>query len=64
MAPKVRESSLRKRKEKASSTILHELHRFYTKIHEKHYYKIVTKKKMIPEVKFDLKADEYPEIQE
>ncbi|KAL4330300.1 hypothetical protein AHAS_Ahas13G0386300 [Arachis hypogaea] len=64
MAPKVGESSSRKRKEKASSTISHEINRFYTKVHEEHYHKIVSKKKVISEVKFDLKLDEYPEIQE
>ncbi|KAL4344115.1 hypothetical protein AHAS_Ahas11G0146100 [Arachis hypogaea] len=64
MAPKVGESSSRKRKEKGPSTIPHELYRFYTKLDEEYYYNIVSKKKVIPEVKFESKADEYPKIQE
>ncbi|KAL4276948.1 hypothetical protein AHAS_Ahas20G0258200 [Arachis hypogaea] len=64
MAPKVGELSSRKRKEKTPSTIPHEVHQFYTKVYEEHYYKIISKKKVIPEVKFVLKANEYPEIQE
>ncbi|KAL4366069.1 hypothetical protein AHAS_Ahas07G0169200 [Arachis hypogaea] len=58
MTPKVGESSSRKRKEKAPFIISHDVNRFYTKIHEEHYYKNLSKKKVIPEVRFDLKPDE------
>ena len=63
MAPKAGETS-RKRKEKAitSTSESWEMERFISKVHQDHYYKVVTKKKVIPEVPFMLKKSEYPEI--
>ncbi|KAL4300819.1 hypothetical protein AHAS_Ahas17G0239000 [Arachis hypogaea] len=64
MAPKAGESSSREKIERAPSTVAYKLHRFYSKLHREHYYTVISKKKVISEVKFELKADEYPEIQE
>ncbi|XP_016178542.1 uncharacterized protein LOC107620994 [Arachis ipaensis] len=62
MAPKVRESTSRKRK--APSTVAYELYRFYSTLYEEHYYNVVSKKTVILEAKFKLKADKYMEIQD
>ncbi|KAL4321887.1 hypothetical protein AHAS_Ahas14G0155400 [Arachis hypogaea] len=63
MAPKVGESS-RKRKGKAISSTFEpwEMERFITKVHQDHFYEVVAKKRVIPEVPFRLKKNEYPEI--
>ena len=63
MAPKTGKTS-RKRKEKAiaSTSESWEMERFISKVHQDHFYKIVVKKKVIPEVPFMLKRNEYPEI--
>ncbi|XP_057759192.1 uncharacterized protein LOC130979685 [Arachis stenosperma] len=61
-APKTGESSSRKRKEKAPASSPYYFIRFFSKTHEDHFHEIVSKKKVIPEVCFDLKPNEYPEI--
>ena len=63
MAPKARETS-RKRKGKAiaSTSEPWEMERFISKVHQDHFYEVVAKKKVIPEVPFMLKKNEYPEI--
>ena len=63
MAPKARETS-RKRKGKAiaSTSESWEMERFISKVHQDHFYEVVAKKKVIPEVPFKLKKNEYPEI--
>ena len=38
------------------------MERFITKVHQDHFYKVVAEKKVIPEVLFRLKKNEYPEI--
>ncbi|QHN93871.1 transportin [Arachis hypogaea] len=38
------------------------MERFITKAHQDHFYEVVAKKKVIPEVLFKLKKNEYPEI--
>ncbi|QHO24029.1 uncharacterized protein DS421_12g368760 [Arachis hypogaea] len=65
MAPKARETS-RKRKGKAiaSTSESWEMERFISKVHQDHFYEVVAKKKVIPEVPFKLKKSEYPEIQQ
>ncbi|KAL4300410.1 hypothetical protein AHAS_Ahas17G0198100 [Arachis hypogaea] len=62
MAPKTRESFSRKRKEKAPTSDPCNFTRFFSKTHENHFYEVVHKKKVVPEVHFDLKLKEYPEI--
>ena len=63
MAPKAGETS-RKRKGKAiaSTSESWEMERFISKVHQDHFYEVVAKKKVIPEVPFMLKRNEYPEI--
>ena len=63
MAPKNRETS-RKRKGKAIvfTSESWEMERFIPKVHQHHFYEVVAKKKVIPEVPFKLKRSEYPEI--
>ncbi|KAL4344482.1 hypothetical protein AHAS_Ahas11G0182800 [Arachis hypogaea] len=62
MAPKTGESSSKKRKEKAPTSGRYDFTRFFSKTHEDYFHEIVSKKKVISEVRFDLKLDEYPEI--
>ena len=63
MAPKARETSRkRKGKEIASTSESWEMERFISKVHQDHFYEVVAKKKVIPEVPFKLKKNEYPEI--
>ena len=63
MAPKAGESSRKgKGKTKASTSESWEMERFISKIHQDHFYDVVAKKKVIPEVPFKLKKNEYPEI--
>ena len=38
------------------------MERFISKVHQDHFYEVVAKKKVIPEVPFKLKKNEYPEI--
>ncbi|KAL4344153.1 hypothetical protein AHAS_Ahas11G0149900 [Arachis hypogaea] len=63
MAPKTGESSSRKRKEKAPASGLYDFTMFFSKTHKDHFNEIVSKKKVIFEVRFDLKSDGYSEIQ-
>ena len=63
MALKTGESSRRwKGKTKASTSESWEMERFISKAHQDHFYDVVAKKKVIPEVPFKLKRNEYPEI--
>ena len=63
MAPKTGESSRKgKGKIKASTSESWEMERFISKAHQDHFYDVVAKKKVIPEVPFKLKRNEYPEI--
>ena len=63
MAPKTGESSRKgKGKTKASTFESWEMERFISKAHQDHFYDVVAKKKVIPEVPFKLKRNEYPEI--
>ena len=63
MAPKARETSRkRKGKTKASTSESWKMERFISKVHQDHFYEVVAKKKVIPEVPFMLKKNEYPEI--
>ena len=56
MAPKARETSRkRKGKTKASTSESWEMERFISKAHQDHFYDVVAKKKVIPEVPFKLK---------
>ena len=63
MASKAGETS-RKRKGKAiaSTSESWKMERFISKVHQDHFYEVVAKKKVIPEVPFMLKKNEYPEI--
>ena len=63
MVPKARETS-RKRKGKAiaSTSESWEMERFISKVHQDHFYEVVAKKRVIPEVPFKLKKNEYLEI--
>ncbi|KAL4306375.1 hypothetical protein AHAS_Ahas16G0172000 [Arachis hypogaea] len=63
MAPKSGNSTSRSKKEDNQIVVFKPL-RFYTKQHEDNYYKIICKRIVIPEAKFKLKEDEYPETQE
>ncbi|QHO16571.1 uncharacterized protein DS421_10g304660 [Arachis hypogaea] len=64
MAPKTGISSRKgKGKAKASTSESWEKERFISKSHQDHFYDVVAKKKVIPEVPFKLKKNEYPEIQ-
>ena len=38
------------------------MEKFISKVHQVHFYEVVAKKKVIPEVPFKLKKNEYPEI--
>ena len=38
------------------------MERFITKAHQDHFYEVVVDKKVIPEVPFRLKKNEYPKI--
>ena len=40
------------------------MERFILKVHQEHFYEVVAKKKVIPEVPFKLKKSEYPEIRQ
>ncbi|KAL4287772.1 hypothetical protein AHAS_Ahas19G0219600 [Arachis hypogaea] len=60
MAPKTRESLSRKRKEKAPVTGPYDSHRFSSKVHEDHFHEITRQKRVIPEIRFDLKPNKYP----
>ncbi|KAL4287639.1 hypothetical protein AHAS_Ahas19G0206300 [Arachis hypogaea] len=62
MTPKTGESSSRKRKEKALVNDPFDSHRFSSKVHEDRFHEITGQKKVISEVRFDLKPDEYLEI--
>ena len=63
MAPKAVVSSRKgKGKTKASTSESWEMERFISKSHQDHFYDAVAKKKVIPEVPFKLKKNEYPEI--
>ncbi|KAL4349835.1 hypothetical protein AHAS_Ahas10G0081700 [Arachis hypogaea] len=64
MTLKIRESSSRKRKEKALATGLFDINWFSSKTHEDQFNVVLSKKKVIPEVQFDLQSDEYLEIWE
>ena len=63
MAPKAGETS-RKRKGKAiaSTSESWKMERFISKVHQDHFYEVVAKKKVISEVPFKLRKNEYPEI--
>ena len=61
MAPKGKQTNSRGKKDPKS---LWNQERFFTKEHADHYHKIMGLRSVIPEVKFDLKEDEYPEIQD
>ena len=63
MAPKGKQTNLRGKKENNPKNLWNQ-EKFLTKEHEDHYHKIMGLRSVIPEVKFDLKEDEYPEIQE
>ena len=63
MAPKARETSRkRKGKTKAFTSESWEMERFISNVHQDHFYEVVAKKKVIHEVPFKLKKNEYPEI--
>ena len=63
MAPKVGESSRKKKgKAIAATSESWEMEKFITKAHQDHFYEVVAEKKVIPEVPFRLKKNEYPEI--
>ncbi|QHO38572.1 uncharacterized protein DS421_4g121550 [Arachis hypogaea] len=63
MAPKAGETSKKKKeKAKVSTSESWEMEIFISKIHQDHFYEIVAKKKVIPEVPFMLKNNKYPEI--
>ena len=63
MAPKAGETSRKKKgKTKASTSESWEMERFISKVHQDHFYEVVAKKKVIPEVSFKLKKGEYLEI--
>ena len=63
MASKAGETSRkRKGKAKASTSESWEMERFISKAHQDHFYDVVAKKKVISEVPFKLKKNEYPEI--
>ncbi|KAL4365866.1 hypothetical protein AHAS_Ahas07G0148900 [Arachis hypogaea] len=62
MAPKTRESSSRMRKDKAPATGPFDNNRFSSKVHENYFHEITSKKKAIPEVRFDLQPNVYLEI--
>ncbi|QHN82290.1 uncharacterized protein DS421_20g694540 [Arachis hypogaea] len=63
MAAKEKQTTSRGKKEGNSKPLwMHE--KFCTKEHADHYLKIVCRRSVIPEVRFNLKEDEYPEIQE
>ena len=63
MAPKARETSRKgKGKIKTFTSESWEMERFISKAHQDHFYEVVAKKKVIPEVPFKLKKNEYPEI--
>ncbi|KAL4330402.1 hypothetical protein AHAS_Ahas13G0396500 [Arachis hypogaea] len=65
MAPKTGESSRkRKRKAPASTSEPWETWRFLTKAHQDYFHDVVRQKKVILEVIFRLKEDEYSEIQQ
>ncbi|KAL4343993.1 hypothetical protein AHAS_Ahas11G0133900 [Arachis hypogaea] len=64
MVPKTGESSSRKRKETAPASSPYDFTRFFSKTHKDHFNEIVSKKKVIPKVRFDLQLEEYPKIQE
>jgi len=38
------------------------MERFLSRVHQDHFYEVVAKKKVIPEVPFKLKKGEYPKI--
>ena len=63
MAPKGKQPNPRGKKENIPKPLWNQ-GKFLTKEHSDHYYKIMSHRSVIPEVKFDLKEDEYPEIQE
>ena len=63
MAPKGKQSTPRGKKESIPKPLWNQ-GKFLTKEHSDHYYKIMGLRSVISEVKFDLKEDEYPEIQE
>ena len=63
MAPKGKQTNSRGKKETNPKNLWNE-EKFLTKEHEDHYHKIMGLRSVIPEVKFDLKEDEYPGIQE
>ena len=63
MASKAGETSRnRKGKAKASTSESWEMERFISKAHQDHFYEVLDKKKVIPEVPFKLKKNEYLEI--
>ena len=63
MAPKGKQPTPRGKKESVPKPLWNQ-ETFLTKEHSDHYYKIMGLRSVIPEFKFDLKEDEYPEIQE
>ena len=63
MAPKEKQTNSRGKKENTPKSLWNQ-ERFLTKEHADHYHKIMGLRSVIPEVKFNLKEDEYPEIQE
>ena len=63
MAPKEKQTTSRGKKENTPKPLWNQ-EKFLTKEQADHYHKIMGLRSVIPEVKFDLKEDEYPEIQE
>ena len=63
MEPKGKQTTSRGKKENIPKPLWNQ-GKFLTKEYSDHYYKIMGLRSVIPEVKFDLKEDEYPEIQE
>ena len=63
MAPKGKQTTPRGKKESIPKPLWNQ-GKFLTKEHSDHYYKIMGLRSVIPKVKFNLKEDEYPEIQE
>ena len=63
MAPKEKQTTSRGKKENVPKPLWNQ-EKLLTKEHADYYHKIMGLKSVIPKVKFDLKEDEYPEIQE
>ena len=63
MAPKGKQTNLRGKKDNTPRNLCCQ-ERFLTKEHADHYHEIMGLRSVILEVKFDLKEDKYPEVQE